>query len=94
MNHKKTHQTNPMAPWDPLDAPLDPQGLPAPPIDPLGPLNRSLGLMESPWPQIECIKNHNQMSLLILLNILPLPLDPLRPCRPTPCPLGPCRPTS
>ena len=35
-----------MAPWDPLDAPLDPQGLPAPPIDPLGPLNRSLGLIE------------------------------------------------
>ena len=48
MNHKKTHQTNPMAPWDPLDAPLDPLGLPAPPTDPLGPLNMSLGLMASP----------------------------------------------
>ena len=27
MNHEKTHQTNPMAPWDPLDAlstPWDP----------------------------------------------------------------------
>ena len=24
MNHQKTHQTNPLAPWDPLDAPLDP----------------------------------------------------------------------
>ena len=22
MNHQKTHQTNPMAPWNPLDAPL------------------------------------------------------------------------
>ena len=36
MNHQKTHQTNPMAPWNPLDAPLDP----------LGPLNRSLRLIE------------------------------------------------
>ena len=33
MNHEETHQTNPMAPWDPLDAlliprdPLDPQDL-------------------------------------------------------------------
>ena len=24
MNHQKTHQTNPMAPWNPLDAPLGP----------------------------------------------------------------------
>ena len=24
MNHQKTHQTNPMAPWDPLGIPLDP----------------------------------------------------------------------
>ena len=24
MNHEKTHQTNPMAPWDPLDALLTP----------------------------------------------------------------------
>ena len=31
MNHQKTHQTNPMAPWDPLDAPLDPLRPPAPP---------------------------------------------------------------
>ena len=23
MNHEKTHQTNPMAPWDPLDALLE-----------------------------------------------------------------------
>ena len=31
MNHEKTHQTNPMAPWDPLDAlltPLDPLATP------------------------------------------------------------------
>ena len=26
MNHQKTHHTNPMAPWDPLDASLDPLG--------------------------------------------------------------------
>ena len=45
MNPEKTHQTNPMAPWDPLDAlstpwdPLDPL------IHPLRPINRSLGLI-------------------------------------------------
>ena len=33
MNHQKTHQTNPMAPWDPPDIPLDPRGLPGPPLD-------------------------------------------------------------
>ena len=49
MNHEKTHQTNPMAPWDPLDAlltPWDPLGPPGNPrIDPLRPINRSLGLI-------------------------------------------------
>ena len=49
MNHVKTHQTNPMAPWHPLDAlltPWDPLGPPGnPPIDPLRPINRSLGLI-------------------------------------------------
>ena len=39
MNHRKTHLTFLMAPWGPLDAP--------PPMDPLGPLNRSLGLIDS-----------------------------------------------
>ena len=37
MNHQKSHQTNPMAQRDPIDAPLtpwDPVGLP---LDPLGP---------------------------------------------------------
>ena len=35
MNHLKTHQTSLMAPWDPLNAPLDPLGPPGPPpIDP------------------------------------------------------------
>ena len=35
MNHLKTHQTNPMAPWDPLDAPLNPwDALPC--LDPQG----------------------------------------------------------
>ena len=37
MNHQKTHQTNPIAPWDPLDAlstPWDPQGPPGPPNPP------------------------------------------------------------
>ena len=33
MNHLKTHQTSLMAPWDPLNAPLDPLG-------PLGPPHR------------------------------------------------------
>ena len=42
MNHQKTHQTNPMAQGNPLDAPLTP----GTPIDPLRPLNRSLGLFE------------------------------------------------
>ena len=28
MNHLKTHQTSLMAPWDPLNAPLDPLGPP------------------------------------------------------------------
>ena len=34
MNHEWTHKSNPMAPWDSLDAPLDPL---ASHIDPLGP---------------------------------------------------------
>ena len=32
-NHLKTHQTNLMAPWDPLDVPLTPWDPQAPPID-------------------------------------------------------------
>ena len=36
MNHQNTYQTNPMAQRDPLDVPLHP----------LGPLNRSIGLIE------------------------------------------------
>ena len=31
MNHQETHQTNPMAPWDPLDVSLNPLGPPAAP---------------------------------------------------------------
>ena len=45
MNHEDTHQTNPMAPWDPLDALSTPWDPLAPPIDPLRPINRSLGLI-------------------------------------------------
>ena len=30
MNHQKTHQTNPMAPWVPLGIPLDPIGTKSP----------------------------------------------------------------
>ena len=44
MNHQKSHQTNPMAQRDPIDAPLtpwDPVGLP---LDPLGPCR------PTPWP--------------------------------------------
>ena len=45
MNHEKTHQTNPMAPWDPLDALPTPWDHLAPQIDPLIPINRFLGLI-------------------------------------------------
>ena len=44
MNNQKSHQTNPMAQRDPIDAPLtpwDPVGLP---LDPLGPCR------PTPWP--------------------------------------------
>ena len=34
MNHLKTHQTKLMAPWAPLDVPLDPLGPPGPPHQP------------------------------------------------------------
>ena len=34
MNHLKTHQTSLMAPWDPLNAPLDPLGPSGPPHRP------------------------------------------------------------
>ena len=30
MNHQETHQTNPMAQWDPLDVSLNPLGPPGP----------------------------------------------------------------
>ena len=86
MNHQKTRLTSLMAPWDPLDALLDPLAPPGPPMNPLGPLNRSLGLIQT-QDHLVCITNHqrtHQMSLPILWNILPLPLDPLGPCRPTP----------
>ena len=46
MNYQETHQTNPMAQWDPLVVSLNPLGPLAPPIAPLGPLKRSLGLIE------------------------------------------------
>ena len=46
MNHQETPQTNPLAIWDPLDVSLNPLGPPAPPITPLGPQKRSLGLIE------------------------------------------------
>ena len=45
MNHDKTHQTNPMAKWDPLDALVTPWDPLAPPIHPIRPINRSLGLI-------------------------------------------------
>ena len=41
-----TYQTNPMAPWYPLDAPLTPWDPLALSIDPLGSLNRSHWLIE------------------------------------------------
>ena len=86
MNHQKTRLTSLMAPWDPLDALLDPLAPPGPPMNPLGPLNRSLGLIQT-QDHLVCITNHqrtHQMSLPILWNILPFPLDPLRPRSPTP----------
>ena len=86
MNHQKTRLTSLMAPWDPLDALFDPLAPPGTPMNPLGPLNRSLGLKQT-QDHLVCITNHqrtHQMSLPILWNILPFPLDPLGPCRPTP----------
>ena len=86
MNHQKTRLTSLMAPWDPLDALLDPLAPPGPPMNPLGPLNRSLGLIQT-QDHLVCITNHqrtHQMSLPILWNILPFPLDPLGPRRPAP----------
>ena len=44
MNHLKTHQTNLMAPGDPLDVHLGP--LAPPPIDPPMTPKQSLGLIE------------------------------------------------
>ena len=32
MNHLKTHQTNLMAQWDPLDIPLEPKAPPSTPM--------------------------------------------------------------
>ena len=36
MNNQETHETNPMAPWDPQDAPLEPLVPPGPPNRPPG----------------------------------------------------------
>ena len=36
MNHQETHQTNPMAHWDPLDVSFNPLGPPGPPHRPPG----------------------------------------------------------
>ena len=36
INNQETHQTNPMAPWDPLDVSLNPLGTPASPNRPPG----------------------------------------------------------
>ena len=41
MNHEKAHQTNPMAPWDPLDALSTPW-------DPLGPHSGPKSLILAP----------------------------------------------
>ena len=82
MNHGKTHQTNPIAPWDP---PLTPKNPLAPLINPLGPLNSFLGLSRSLRLPKQNIKGPIK---LILCDILHLPLDPLGPCRPTLWPHG------
>ena len=80
MNHVKTHQTNPMAPWHPLDAlltPWDPLGPPGnPPIDPLRPINRSLGLILR-LPQLPH-KSHSPSSLSPLSPPTPRHLETLR----------------
>ena len=77
MNHLKTHQTSLMAPWDPLNAPLDPLGPPGPP--PSTPNDSKTGLLSSlnSSDHLACFSNHqmtHQMSLLILWDISPLPL--------------------
>ena len=76
--YEKTHQTNPLAPWDPLSALLtrwDPLGPPGnPPINPLRPINRSLGLMALlRLPQLPH-KSHSPSSLS--------PLSPRHPRHP------------
>ena len=92
MNHQKTRLTSLMAPWDPLDAHLDPLAPPGHPLGPLGPLIRSLGLIQT-QDHLVCITNHqrtHQMSLLILWtpwDSVGLPFNPQGSCGPTPWPL-------
>ena len=68
----------PLTPWDPLP----PESTPS---DPSTVLLASLNSSD----HLNCLSNHqktHQVSLLILWDILPLPLDPLGPSRPTPGP--------
>ena len=65
MNHEKTHQTNPMAPWDPLDALLTPW-------DPWQPLNRPPQTHKQVfWPH--CTLKITSTALQI--NLTPSPLQ-------------------
>ena len=94
MNHLKTHQTNLMAPGDPLDVPLGPLDLP--PIDP------PMTPKQVSWPHwtlkitspafqiirrpIKCLSwkyGTSYPSPLIPWDPIGLPLDSLGSCRPT-----------
>ena len=76
MNHQETPQTNPSAQWDPLDVSLNPLGLPAPPHRPLGPLKRSLGLIE--------LKKSPQLHYLSSEDPSNFPVDPMGHLNPPP----------
>ena len=88
MNHKKTHQTNPMAPWDSLDVSLNPLEPPAPPNRPPGTpkqVSWPHRLLRSPELHHKSSEDPSNVAADPLEHLTP-PLDSLGPCRPTPWP--------
>ena len=86
LNQQKTHQINPMAPWDALKAPLDPVKPLFPNLlDLPGPLNSPLNLigpLRSPRLPYKLSEDPSNVADDPMGHIQ-LPLDPLWPCRPT-----------
>ena len=68
MNHEKTHQTNPMAPWDPLDA-LSTPWAPGPPNRP--PKTHK----QVSWPH--CTLKITSTASQIAFTFIPVTPDPL-----------------